>query len=240
MFTHADLARWLPVSQVVCGADQAGWWLNDRFFFKVLRDIGLLKHMPHAEPVRRLLMHEMVLADGRKMSKSLGNVVDPDEVISRWGADAARLAVLKVNPRKAFSWTDDSLQENHAFLSALWDFVDQIATDGGGGGGEPGQRRLERWSQAAQRKVAAAYERRAFHLVLRELKTLFQLIRRHRGDGGAAAPEAYRVAVRSLLDLLEPLAPHVSAELKGRLDCVGAPRTGSPSQVVRTSRMEPA
>lgn len=215
MFTHPDLARWLPVSQVVCGADQAAWWVNDRFFFKVLRDIGLLPHLSDGEPVRRLLMHEMVLAGGRKMSKSLGNVVDPDEVIDRWGADTVRLAVLKVNPRKAFSWNDEALQENHAFLTALWDFVNEIVEAAEPADLDPaGQRRLGRWLDTAARKVADAYDHRAFHVVQRELKVFFQLIRRH---GRAYGAGACRPATAKLVTWLAPLAPHIAAELEARL-----------------------
>lgn len=223
MFTHPDLARWLPVSQVVCGADQAAWWVNDRFFFKVLRDIGLLPHLSDGEPVRRLLMHEMVLAGGRKMSKSLGNVVDPDEVIDRWGADTVRLSVLKVNPRKAFSWSDESLRENHAFLTALWDFVHEIIEAGEPANLDPaGQRRLGRWLETAARKTAEAYDHRAFHVVQRELKVFFQLIRRH---GRAYGAGACRPATAQLVGWLAPLAPHIAAELEARLAEAAHPRS---------------
>jgi leucyl-tRNA synthetase len=225
MFTHPDLQRWLPVSQVVCGADQAGWWMNDRLFFKVLRDRGYLLHLPDAEPVSHLLMHEMVLAGGRKMSKSLGNAVDPDELLARWGADVVRLAVLKVNPRKAFNWTDEALEENRRFLTALWDMVaalpkpsdlTEVAQD-------PGRRRLAAWRDAAARKAAQAYGRQAFHQVQKELKFLFELVCRFvekRGGAGALSAEDGAEVARALTALvegLEPLAPHICAELRLRL-----------------------
>src|SRR4029079_15997040 len=123
--------------------------------------------LDEGEPVANLLMHEMVLADGRKMSKSIGHTVDPEHLISRWGADVVRLAVLKVNPRKAFNWTDEALAENHRFLSDLWAFVHVVrqAPAPGAPGGSPLPPKVARWRGAAERKIARAYERRDFHLV---------------------------------------------------------------------------
>lgn len=224
MFTHPDLSRWLPVDQVVCGADQAGWWMNDRLFFKVIRDRGYLGSLPNAEPVRGLLMHEMVLAGGRKMSKSLGNAVDPDVLLARWGADVVRLAVLKVNPRKAFNWTDEALEENHRFLSALWDLtvrlpavsrIDDPAT--------PARRRLMGWCDTAAGKIAQAYRRQAFHQVQKDLKFLFDLVCRFVDKHGPvenlspADAAATATALAGLVSDLAPLAPHIAAELQARL-----------------------
>jgi leucyl-tRNA synthetase len=232
MFTHPELRRWLPVAQVVCGADQAGWWLNDRLFFKVMHDCGYLSELGEREPVQNILMHEMVLSAGKKMSKSLGNAVDPDAVIRRYGADAVRLTVLKVNPRKAFNWTEESLQENHRFLSELWDFVLGIsqlpkwqdpayesALD------DPLRRKLACWCDAAVRKVTIAFEQRDFHVVLKELKVLFAMIRRFTTQKKRVGPlkiadaEAIGTAIKTFLSLLEPLAPHISNELSEHVAC---------------------
>ncbi|MDQ3816185.1 MAG: class I tRNA ligase family protein [Acidobacteriota bacterium] len=230
MFTHPDLQRWLPVEQVVCGADQAGWWMNDRLFFKVMRDCGYFSELSAGEPVRNLLMHEMVLSGGRKMSKSLGNAVDPDEVIKQYGADAVRLTVLKVNPRKAFNWTEESLQENHRFLSELWDFALEILdapvatpTRGVTAQKEALRRKLVRWRDTAVHKVQRAFDRRDFHVVLKELKNFFGMIRRFDAQSSRIGPlqaddlEVARAAVLTLLQMLEPLAPHISHELSERL-----------------------
>jgi leucyl-tRNA synthetase len=229
MFTHPELRRWLPVAQVVCGADQAGWWMNDRLFFRVMRDCGYFKDLKDSEPVRKLLMHEMVLSDGRKMSKSLGNAVDPDDLVHRFGADAVRLSVLKVNPRKSFNWTEEALRENYQFLSDLWNFThefvvartsaadDNVACD-------PSLRKLARCSAAAQRKGSAAFESRSFHLVQKELKLLFDAIRRtwieieRAHIPGIAEAIAVQDAISIVLDLLEPLAPHISSELNTKLN----------------------
>jgi leucyl-tRNA synthetase len=232
MFTHEELHRWLPVSQVVCGADQAGWWMNDRLCFKVLHDCGYFPELVEREPVSNILMHEMVLSGGQKMSKSLGNAIDPDDVIQRYGADSVRLTVLKVNPRKAFDWTEEALRENHRFLSDIWDFVISIpqSTEWQNGPSlaasqAPHLRKLARCCAAAVRKATIAFDRKAFHVVLKELRLFFDVIYRFATEQDLANGlkpveiQALHNAVRTFLELLEPLAPHISHELMQRMSC---------------------
>lgn len=246
MFTHPDLARWLPVEQVVCGADQTGWWINDRFFFKVLADCGYLPHLEAREPVRRLLMHEMVLADGRKMSKSLGNAVDPDDVMASHGADALRLAVLRVKPEKAFSWTTEALDESRRFLAQLWGFVKDLPRDPLGPSPEGAAllRKLRRCRDVAVSKVTRAYERNAFHLVEKELKTFFKKIEqfgaRRRASGAMTTEDREEIheCLLQLLELLEPLAPHICDALGEDLEAWGRSRrecTASTHEEVRSA-----
>jgi leucyl-tRNA synthetase len=226
MLTHPDLAQWLPVEQVVCGVDQTGWWINDRFCFKVLADCGYLRHIPGHEPVRKLLMHEMVLADGRKMSKSLGNAVDPSELMKSYGADALRLSVLRVKPEKAFSWSASALEENHRFLGRLWRLVMEgppRAASGAAPGGESLRKALRRGRAAAQAKTTAAFERNAFHLVTKEVKVLLkkleQFVDRRRTAGGMSTEDVREVehSLRQLLEDLAPLAPHICEALQPEL-----------------------
>ncbi len=92
MFDHPDLRRWLPSERLVAGADSGGFVFDQRVVTKALRDIGPFAFLEQGEPFSGCLFHEMVIADGRKMSKHLGNVVDPDELVERYGADTVRLA----------------------------------------------------------------------------------------------------------------------------------------------------
>ena len=228
LFDHPDLDRWLPVSQVVCGADQVGWWINDRAFFKMMSDLGYFRGLVGREPVRRLLMHEMVLAHGRKMSKSLGNAVEPTALINRYGADALRLTILKVNPRIAFNWSEGSLQQNYKFLSSVWALGLELLQ-----GGEHLEaddrppnariRRLEQWSEVAEQKVRSAYERGALHTAAAEVKFFFQLLQRFDSKRPSRAvpngeQAALVVAFKTFLDLLEPISPHITATLLAEFD----------------------
>jgi len=96
--------------------------LYSRFFTRVLRDIGLLTF---DEPFTRLLTQGMVLKDGAVMSKSKGNVVDPDDMLSKYGADALRLYVMFVAPpEKEVEWSDSGLEGSYRFLLRVWRLVD--------------------------------------------------------------------------------------------------------------------
>ena len=109
----------------------------------MFRDIGLT-HLD--EPFARLLTQGMVLKDGQVMSKSKGNVVDPDDMIEKYGADALRLYVMFVAPpEKEIEWTDAGLEGSFRFLARVWRLVDQVAeTIGGEGIPRPGGPGAER------------------------------------------------------------------------------------------------
>ena len=97
---------------------------------KALRDIGPFAFLEDGEPFAGCLFHEMVVADGRKMSKHLGNVVDPDELVGRHGADTVRLAILyAAGPAKTLNWNDGAMRFASRFLNGLWDYaIDRFAT----------------------------------------------------------------------------------------------------------------
>src|SRR5206468_4035118 len=106
-----------------------------RFVTRALRDIGLVNF---DEPFTRLLTQGMVLKGGNVMSKSKGNVVDPDEMLARYGADALRLYVIFVAPpEKEVEWRDDGLEGSFRFLVRVWRLVDHWAETIGGGGIPP-------------------------------------------------------------------------------------------------------
>ncbi|HPM03286.1 MAG TPA: leucine--tRNA ligase, partial [Candidatus Cloacimonadota bacterium] len=117
---------WLPVDQYIGGIEHACMHLlYARFFHKFMRDLGLVKA---DEPFARLLTQGMVLKDGAKMSKSKGNVVDPQEYIDRYGADTIRLFVLFASPpEKDVEWSDDGVMGCFRFLNRIWRYFDANA-----------------------------------------------------------------------------------------------------------------
>ena len=143
MFEHPDLRHWLPSERLVAGADSGGFVFDQRVVTKALRDIGPLSFLERGEPFSGCLFHEMVIAEGRKMSKHLGNVVDPDELVERYGADTVRLAVLyAAGPAKTLNWNDGALRFAARFLHNVWAYrSDRFAAAGGGPGGRRGRRR---------------------------------------------------------------------------------------------------
>jgi leucyl-tRNA synthetase len=132
-FDPAKVKYWLPVDFYSGGVEHAILHLiYSRFFARVFRDVGLVDH---DEPFTQLLTQGMVLKDGAVMSKSKGNVVDPDTMLQKFGADALRLYVMFVAPpEKEVEWTDTGLEGSWRFLARVWRLVDHwnetIAGDG--------------------------------------------------------------------------------------------------------------
>ncbi len=123
-FDKKAVSYWMPVDQYIGGIEHATMHLiYARFFCKALRDIGLLDF---DEPFTRLLAQGMVLKDGAKMSKSLGNTVDPGEIIEKFGTDTARLFMLSsALPEKEFEWSDKGVESSYRFVSRVFDLVEK-------------------------------------------------------------------------------------------------------------------
>jgi leucyl-tRNA synthetase len=123
MFDHPEYRRWLPAKQIVWGADAGGYMFDQRLIGKVLQDLDQLPSVPGREPFTNALMHQMIRLDGRKMSKHLGNVVDPNELVVHVGADTVRLAVLQAaSPGRIFNWNEQPVRYCQLFLKKLWQF----------------------------------------------------------------------------------------------------------------------
>jgi leucyl-tRNA synthetase len=115
---------WTPVDQYVGGIEHAVMHLlYARFFHKLMRDEGLVNS---DEPFTALLSQGMVLKNGHKMSKSIGNIVDPNHLIDTYGADTARLFVMfAAPPEQSLEWSDSGVEGSHRFLKRLWTFAHQ-------------------------------------------------------------------------------------------------------------------
>lgn len=113
---------WTPVDQYIGGIEHAVMHLlYARFFHKLMRDEGLVNSN---EPFKSLLTQGMVLKDGHKMSKSLGNIVDPNSLIDKYGADTARLfTMFAAPPEQTLEWSDAGVDGSYRFLNRLWNFI---------------------------------------------------------------------------------------------------------------------
>jgi len=174
---------WLPVDQYIGGVEHAVLHLlYARFFTKVLHDLGLLGVR---EPFARLFTQGMVSRDGAKMSKSKGNVVSPDELIERLGADTARLYVLFMGPpADDIEWSDQGVEGQRRFLDRLWRLVDSVADAAAPAGppadlpapdaiGDEDARELVRKAEATVVKVTLDIEERfSFHTAIAALQEL--------------------------------------------------------------------
>lgn len=212
-------AYWLPVDQYVGGVEHAILHLlYARFFNKLLRDEGLLAV---DEPFRNLLVQGMVQKGGVAMSKSRGNVVSPEELVSTYGADTARLFIIfAAPPEQSLEWSDDGVAGVHRFLKRLWRLVaENLALPRGDAadlGHEPaGQdteavRELQRQTQVAVAKVTDDIGRRqVFNTAVAAIMELVNALARVE-DRTPAAIKAKRGALETTLLLLSPIAPHIT------------------------------
>ena len=229
MFDHPDLKRWLPAERLVAGNDSGGFVFDQRTVTKALRDIGPFSFLADGEPFAGCLFHEMVIADGRKMSKHLGNVVDPDELVERYGADTVRLAVLyAAGPAKTLNWNDGALRYATRFLNNVWKYSQDRFAALAGAPEDPEaamdtafmRDRLGKWCDAGLAKITADLEDLQMHKAVRNVTRLFERIQQYeqrllerRGRLSRPDAEALVEALILLIRVLAPFAPHIAEEL---------------------------
>ena len=235
-FERAKADYWLPVDLYVGGAEHAVMHLlYARFFCKVLYDAG---HVGFTEPYASLRNQGMIQADdGQKMSKSKGNVVTPDSVVDRYGADSLRLYELFIAPfEQSVAWNDRGVQGCARFLARYWTLALEVAAMGdvesgsegeGGGkgaaGGADAARDVLRSLHKVVRKVTADLEDFRFNTAvaaLMETQNEFLEVWTDRRDVLGAAQ--WRELVRTFTLLLAPMTPHVAEEVWQRLGHEGS------------------
>ncbi|MFN8163071.1 MAG: class I tRNA ligase family protein [Solirubrobacterales bacterium] len=229
MFSHPDLREWLPAERLVAGGDSGGFVFDQRIVTKALRDNGPFGFLEDGEPFAGCLFHEMVIAEGRKMSKHLGNVVDPDQLVDLYGADTVRLAVLyAAGPAKTLNWSDGALRFANRFLRNLWTYSQdrfavleetphevEAAVDT-----EFMRDRLRKWCDNGLTRITADVEELQMHKAVRNITRLFERIQdfekrvvKRRGQLDRADAEAQVAALVLLARVLVPFAPHAAEEL---------------------------
>jgi leucyl-tRNA synthetase len=227
MFERSAAEYWMPVDQYIGGIEHAVLHLlYARFYTKVLRDLGMVKV---DEPFTALLSQGMVIKDGAKMSKSKGNVVDPDDLIRTFGADTARLfSLFAAPPEKDLDWNEHGVEGASRFLNRVWRFVvahaDEVKTARRGAlpVSEPGQA-FRRTIHATIKRVTDDIERDfGFNTAISAIMELVNAV--HAFEAASldrmAAPERAGLlaeAVETALLLLGPFCPHVTEELWAQL-----------------------
>jgi leucyl-tRNA synthetase len=189
-----------------------------RFFVKALRD---MKMLDFDEPFMALRNQGQILgADHQRMSKSRGNVANPDELVARYGSDAVRCFLMFIGPwDQGGPWNPTGIDGVHRFLARVWSVAQPSETDAarpaGGSESEELERALRRATHVTIAGVSEDIEGFRFNTALAKLMELTNAIIRER-DGGLAGSSAYTEAVDTLLLLLAPMAPHITEELWAR------------------------
>jgi leucyl-tRNA synthetase len=225
MFTHPESRKWLPAERLVAGGDSGGFVFDQRIVTKALRDHGEFAYMTDGEPFEGCLFHEMVISDGRKMSKHLGNVVDPDELVGRFGADTVRVAVLwAAGPAKTLNWSDAAVRFGNKFLRGFWTYAHDRFVELDGAKHDPERaaetekqrEKLRGWCENGLSRIAEDTADLQMHKAIRNLTRLFERIQqfekqlKKRGQLDRADAEALVAAILLLARALQPFAPHAA------------------------------
>ena len=222
-FDKDDAAYWMTVDQYIGGIEHACLHLiYARFFTKVLSDLGLLP-ADMREPFKRLLTQGMVIKDGAKMSKSIGNVVDPDEIIKKYGADTARLFILfAAPPEKDLDWSERGVEGANRFLGRVWRLVEQNLEELKKASAErvamdsltlQAERDMKRVIHSALDRVTKDIrDERQFNTAVARLMELTNALISFAPED-AKGWSIKREGVETLLCCLSPFAPHITEEL---------------------------
>jgi len=218
---------WFPIDQYIGGVEHAILHLiYSRFWTKFMRDVGMITN---DEPVERLFTQGMVIKDGAKMSKSLGNVVSPDVMIARYGADAARLySLFAAPPDRDLDWQDSGIEGIQRFLGRVYRFVVRNARRDHPEWRKPLPTDLPPAGRAVQRKLHQTIRRVSddfqgrwhFNTCISAIMELVNALYAYEesaaraSDGGGAANTSLLAEVqRNLVLLLAPFAPYLAHEL---------------------------
>jgi leucyl-tRNA synthetase len=194
-FEQKEAAYWMRVDQYIGGIEHAILHLlYSRFFTKFFKDLGMIDF---DEPFKRLLTQGMVLKEGEVMSKSRGNIVDPDIMIGKYGADTLRLFILfAAPPETELEWDDRGLEGSHKFLNRVWRIQDNLK--------EKADPSLTRVLHKTIQKVSADYREFKFNTAIASLMELTNAIYQTGAD---------KETFSRLIIMLSPIAPHFAEEL---------------------------
>ncbi len=213
-FDSKEANYWMSVDQYIGGIEHAILHLlYARFFTKVIRDIGLVNV---DEPFTNLLTQGMVLKDGAKMSKSKGNVVDPNYILDKYGADTARIFILFASPpEKDLDWNDDAVEGSFRFIKRVWRIAESqlsaLSSQFSGQQLTKADKELRQKTHATIKKVSADLNRfnlnTAIAAIMELVNSLYKYVETE------VNPEVLNEAIKNLTLLLTPFTPHLAEEL---------------------------
>ena len=209
-FDSEIVARWFPIDQYIGGITHAILHLiYSRFWTKMMRDIGLIQN---SEPTKRLFTQGMVLMGGSAMSKSKGNVVDPDEMVEKYGADTCRLYTLfAAPPEKDMDWDEASVEGQYRFVARVYRFVTRNADRPVNGGVNNADRQALRKLHQTIQKITTDFDGR-WHFNT-SIASLMELLNELTSLESRLSPPCLREVSEKLTLMIAPFAPYVAEDL---------------------------
>ena len=198
IFDSKKAKYWIPIDLYIGGKEHAT--MHDiyiRFYTKFLRDIGILKI---DEPAERLFVQGFIQGeDGNKMSKSLGNVVDPLDAIEKYGADALRLFLVSISsPNRDFNWSDKGVEGSLKFIKKVFDWTQSVKKG-------KSSRKVEHKVNYAIREISKHVDVLGYNFAVIELRKMFESL--------FGEPEISKKDIESCVKLLSVFCPHISEEI---------------------------
>ena len=224
-FSKEKVDYWMNVDQYIGGVEHAILHLMyARFFQMALYDLG---YVSDEEPFKNLLTQGMVIKDGAKMSKSLGNVVSPAEIIEKYGADTARLFILfAAPPERELDWSDKGVEGSFRFINRVYRAVYEYKQKYGDVSGDyeiktDADKNMAYWMNYAIKKVSDDIgERFNFNTAI---STIMEMVNEmYKYKEGEVNEKLYGAAVRNLIIMLAPFVPHVTEEMWEHLGFEGS------------------
>ena len=208
---------WMAVDQYIGGVEHAILHLlYSRFFTKVLYDMDMVNV---EEPFLKLLTQGMVLKDGSKMSKSVGNIVSPQEIIKKYGSDTARMFILfAAPPDRDLDWSDSGVEGSYRFLNRVWRIVTDIIESGSMGksytvSSDAGKALYYQLNKSVKKVTDDLGEdRMSFNTAISSIMELVNEMYRYK-DTSDADYALLASAAEKLVLLISPFAPHISEEM---------------------------
>jgi leucyl-tRNA synthetase len=241
-FDKEEARLYMPVDIMIGGEDQARTcFFHLRMMARALKRAGVVEDN---EPIDNLLAIGMVKSNGRKMSKSEGNTVDPREIIARYGTDALRFAILAAAaPENDFNWSDGAVRQAYNFLNRVWRFIigleNRLQFDASSAASAIDMnyslsRKLAHHVETAVNRITEAMCQNQFHLAAANLEQLFERIEGYRQEALKRRKilddrdwSAIGAATNIFLRMLTPLCPHITEELHARSSGTGLMAQGA-------------
>lgn len=219
-FSEDKVNYWMPVDQYIGGIEHAILHLlYSRFFTKVLKDAGYIETN---EPFQNLLTQGMVIKDGAKMSKSKGNVVSPEEIIEKYGADTARLFILFASPpERDLEWSDQGVEGSFRFLNRFWRIIHHYQADLAKHqtSYDPNEltaaeKKLRYKTHATIKRVTDDITQRFnFNTAISAIMELVNALYLHKEQQAVTNPGLIYETLSALIKMLSPFVPHITEEL---------------------------